>query len=124
MDQLCTDTVSPYPWLDSEGANRRFETLWGTDTVSPLHPKHSTLNLKLGRSATLRGGAAPRTLLRNVSRVKRVTLPQRFLANGSNVYRGGPIPRRSSQGLWQYTLLDSSSPVPEMYSQCQTDQFS
>ena len=57
---------------------------------------------------------------------QRVTLPQRFLANGSNFCRGGPVPGRSSQGptvgLWKYTLLDTSAPVTEMYSQCQTDQ--
>jgi len=55
-------------------------------------------------------------------------LVQQFLGNGSNICRGGPIPRRSSQGLtvglWEYTLLDTSSPVPEMYSLCQTDQSS
>jgi len=88
---------------------------------------------KLGRGATLRGAAARNVVQRLLKTppktslgTKRLTLLQRFLANGSNVCRGGPIPRRSSQGptvgLWKYMLLDTSSLVSEMYSQCQTDQ--
>ena len=49
-------------------------------------------------------------------------------ADGSNVCRGGSIPSQTAQaptvGLWKITLLNTGLPVPEMCSQCKTDQSS
>ena len=85
---------------------------------------------KVGRSATSRGAAAPPT----------DSPPKASLARNGRLHYNGfkPMVTTSTKtgvspdvphmgpaaGLWKYTLLDTSSPVKTMCSQCQTDQSS